>query len=185
MKKTIFLLAALLIGAAGHSQNQKPAGDTREPVVKANYALAERFSAKKVNQMVFSTRITPEWFKSGDKFWYEWKTSEGTHYYIVDPAKGSKSEVFDMDRLAMQVTQIVRYPFDSKHIPLKDLKLKDDKTFTFNIVSGLKNDCDTTYFRYEIASGKLDTVSKETKKYPDWAAVSPDGTIGEIGRAHV
>lgn len=166
MKKRIALAcAALLVGVSGFAQ-------------KANYALAERFSAKKVNQMVFSTQITPNWFKDSDKFWYSWSTPQGTRYYIVDPVKGTKAEVFDMDRLAMQVTEIVRYPFDARHIPIRNLELKDDKAFTFNIISGLHNDRDTTYFRYDIATAKLDTVAKEKDKYPRWASVAPDGTFG-------
>ena len=166
-KKFVLACAAALICAFGFAQTQK-----------ANYALAERFSAKKVNQMVFSTQISPNWFRDSDKFWYSWRTPQGTHYYIVDPAKGTKTEVFDMDRLAMQITEVVRYPFEAKHIPIRDLELKDDKAFTFSIISGLQNERDTTYFRYEIASAKLDTVAKEKDKYPRWASIAPDGTFG-------
>ena len=166
-KKFALACAALLLCASGFAQTQK-----------ANYALAERFSAKRVNQMVFSTQITPNWFKDCDKFWYSWRTPQGTHYYIVDPAKGTKNEIFDMDRLAMQITEIVRYPFDAKHIPIRNLELKDDKMFTFNIISGLQNDRDTTYFRYEIATAKLDTVAKEKDKYPHWASIAPNGEFG-------
>ena len=166
-KKFVLACVALLLCASGFAQERK-----------ANYALAERFSAKRVNQMVFSTQITPNWFKNSDKFWYSWRTPQGTHYYIVDPAKGTKTEVFDMDRLAMQITEIVRYPFEAKHIPIRDLELKDDKAFTFNIISGLQNDRDTTYFRYEIATARLDTVAKEKDKYPGWASVAPNGEFG-------
>lgn len=177
MKKAILFLVASALGASLGAQAvpEQPAG---RPIQKANYALAERFSAKKVNQMVFSTTMRPNWFKSGNRFWYEWKTPSGSRYYIVDPDKGSKTEVFDMEKLAMRITQTVRYPFDARHIPIRDLKLKDDKTFTFNIISGLKDDRDTTYFTYDIASRQLDTTAKEEKKYPEWANVSPDGTLG-------
>ena len=154
-KNFVLACAALLLCAPGFAQTQK-----------ANYALAERFSAKRVNQMVFSTQITPNWFRDSDKFWYSWRTPQGTRYYIVDPVKGTRTEVFDMDRLAMQVTEFVRYPFEAKHIPIRDLKLKDDKVFTFSIISGLKNDRDTTCFRYEIAPARLDTVAREKGKYP-------------------
>ena len=82
-------------------------------VTTPNYALAERFSAKAVNNMVFSTQIVPNWFRDSDKFWYSWKTSDGTKYYIVDPAAGTKTELFDMDKLAMQLTEIVKDPFDA------------------------------------------------------------------------
>lgn len=158
------------------------AGQAQERITKANYQLAERFSAKKTGQMVFSTRITPNWFKSGDRFWYEWNTPQGKHYYIVDPASGARTEIFDMEQLAMKVTEQVRYPFDAQHITLRDLRLKDDKRFTFNIVSGLKNDRDTTWFTYDIASHKLDTTAREQQKYPYWASVSPDGTVGVFAK---
>lgn len=168
-KKFVLACAVLLLCATSFAQ-------------KANYALAERFSAKRVNQMVFSTQITPNWFRDSDKFWYSWRTPQGTHYYIVDPAKGTKSEVFDMDRLAMQVTEFVRDPFEAKHLPIRDLRLKDDKEFTFSIISGLKNDRDTTCFRYEIATARLDTVAKEKDKYPRWASVAPNGEFGVFAK---
>lgn len=168
-KKFVLACAVLLLCATSFAQ-------------KANYALAERFSAKRVNQMVFSTQITPNWFRDSDKFWYSWRTPQGTHYYIVDPVKGTRTEVFDMDRLAMQVTEFVRYPFEAKHLPIRDLRLKDDKEFTFSIISGLKNDRDTTCFRYEIATARLDTVAKEKDKYPRWASVAPNGEFGVFAK---
>ncbi|MBP5218480.1 MAG: DPP IV N-terminal domain-containing protein, partial [Bacteroidales bacterium] len=173
MKKVLLTIVAAIcfLGVSG-----------QEKVTKANYALAERFSAKKVNQMVFSTRVMPNWFRDGDRFWYEWKTPQGTSYYLVDPAKGTRSEIFDMEKLAMQVTEQVRYPFDAAHIPMRNLKLKEDRYFHFDIVSGLNKDKDTTYFRYDIVTHKLDTVGKEKKKYPMWASVSPDGKVGVFAK---
>lgn len=168
-KKFVLACAVLLLCATSFAQ-------------KANYALAERFSAKRVNQMVFSTQITPNWFRDSDKFWYSWRTPQGTRYYIVDPVKGTRTEVFDMDRLAMQVTEFVRYPFEAKHLPIRDLRLKDDKEFTFSIISGLNNDRDTTCFRYEIATARLDTVAKEKDKYPRWASVAPNGEFGVFAK---
>ena len=168
-KKFVLACAVLLLCATSFAQ-------------KANYALAERFSAKRVNQMVFSTQITPNWFRDSDKFWYSWRTPQGTRYYIVDPAKGTRTEVFDMDRLAMQVTEFVRYPFEAKHLPIRDLRLKDDKVFTFSIISGLNNDRDTTCFRYEIATARLDTVAREKDKYPRWASVAPNGEFGVFAK---
>ena len=70
MKKILTLLALALCLQAGA---QAPRQDRK--VHKANYNLAERFSQKKVGQMVYSTRITPNWFAGSDRFWYSWKTS--------------------------------------------------------------------------------------------------------------
>ena len=195
MKRVLLIVAAALVCLAAAGQ-------------KANYALAERFSAKKVNQMVFSTRVTPRWFKDGDRFWYEWQSPQGTKYYIVDPDKGTKTEVFDMERLAMRLTEITKDPFDAQHIPITGLKLKDDKYFTFDIRStqdkvekpdttkakkgggrpagpagaGKPAEKKVFHFQYDFATGTLTDVTeekeKEVKKYPAWASISPDGTIG-------
>ena len=187
----------------GHAPSTSSGTGKGKKVTKANYALAERFSAKKVNQMVFSTRVQPRWFRDSDRFWYEWKSPQGTAYYIVDPAKGTKTEVFDMDRLAMQLTEIIKDPYDARHIPITELKLKDDKVFTFDIRS-TQDKVDTTkaaknggkgkeagpkkpekkvfHFEYDFASGTLKDVTeakeKDQKKYPSWASVSPDGKVG-------
>lgn len=180
LKNIITATAALALGMTSLAQTERAEQTTAcgQAVTKANYELAERFSAKRVGQMVYSTRVSPRWFKDSDRFWYEWRTAEGKKYYIVDPATGSKKEIFDMERLAMEITETVRYPFDAAHVPMRELRLKDDKTFTFNIVSGLENDRDTTYFTYDIATRQLDTTAKDEPKYPSWARVSPDGKMG-------
>lgn len=161
--------------------------------VKPNYELASRFTAKKVSQMVYSTRISPNWFKDSDKFWYSWKTAGGTHYYIVDPSSGSKTEVFDMEKLAMDLTEKIKDPFDAAHIPFQNLRLKDEKRFTFDIRStaDTKDEKDSTktvkkvfHFSYDIAGRQLTEVAEEKDKYPFWASVSPDGTRGIYVKNH-
>ncbi|MDD4435937.1 MAG: S9 family peptidase, partial [Bacteroidales bacterium] len=100
---------------------------TRE---KANYELATRFSRKKTDKMVFSTGVRPSWFKTSDLFWYEYKTSEGNNWYVADPAKATQQELFDKVKLAAELTKITKDPFDAQNLPLKELRLKDDNTFT-------------------------------------------------------
>ena len=60
------------------------------PITKANYRLAERFSPEKMKKMVFSTTVNPNWLATGDRFWYSYKTSESTNYYLVDLDKKTK-----------------------------------------------------------------------------------------------
>lgn len=180
MRKTLLLIVILLAGAAGMAQNK--------PVTKANYELAARFSPKKVGKMVFSTSITPRWFKNTDKFWYTWQTSEGTFYYIVDPATASKKLLFDNAKLAAQLTEIVKDPFDAQNIPIQNIKLVNDTKFAFEIKSTAdvetkdektgkpKKEKKVFGFEYDIASGKLTEVKdyKTPKPYPRWGSVSPD-----------
>ena len=176
-----FLPALVLFLSLAAAAQQPPQRAPRK-VTKANYGLAARFSQKRVGQMVYSTRITPHWFAGDDRFWYGYKTAQGTKYYLVDPASGRKSEIFDMDRLAMQITEITRDPYDAQHLPLS-LTLKEDKFFQFDITSKTEKKDSTgkgtgkfvTYrFYYDIATKKLTWDTDEhNKPYPTWANVSP------------
>lgn len=184
-KKLVCAAALTLLAVSGMAQSRQ------ERMVRTpNYELAERFSAKRIGQMVFSTSVRPVWFRNGDKFLYAWKTSDGTQYYIADPKAGKTEPVFDMDKLAMQITEIMRDPFDAKHLPISNISIdpENDGILKFDVKS-TKEKTDTTgkatgekltyHFRYEIAGKKLtyDTADKK-EKYPDWANVSPDGLTG-------
>lgn len=184
-RKLVCATALTLLAVSGMAQSRQ------ERMVRTpNYELAERFSAKRIGQMVFSTSVRPVWFRNGDKFLYAWKTSDGTQYYIADPKAGKTEPVFDMDKLAMQITEIMRDPFDAKHLPISNISIdpENDGILKFDIKS-TKEKTDTTgkatgekltyHFRYEIAGKKLtyDTADKK-EKYPDWANVSPDGLTG-------
>jgi len=105
---------------------------------KANYELAARFSPKKVGKMVFSTTVSPKWFKNSDKFWYTYQTNQGTFYYVVDPVAGTKRPIFDNATLAAQLTEIVKDPFDAQNIPIQKLKLVDEKSSLLRLKALLK-----------------------------------------------
>ena len=100
--KKIFLVAFLALCSFAYAQ--------QTPVTKANYDLAERFSAKKVGNMVFSTEVRANWFKNSDKFWYSYKTTNGTKYYIVDPVTASNGSfvIADISAASLPISQISR-----------------------------------------------------------------------------
>ena len=125
MKRILILLLAVLAGVSAQGADA--------PKQRPNYDLASQFSAKRISQMVFSTELSPNWFRDSDKFWYAWKTPAGTQYWIVDPETGTRTPAFDMEKLAMEITAITRDPFDAQHLPIEGLKLKDDKYFRFDI----------------------------------------------------
>ncbi len=186
----ISFATAVSFAAVSAAAAPAPADGDDSGKIKPNYELAERFSAKKVSQMVYSTKVRAHWFKDSDKFWYEWRDASGTHYYIVDAASGKKEAVFDMDKLAMEVTLVVKDPFDAQHIRLGNLKLKDDKKFTFEVRSTAEEKDSLRIerwgkkkvfsFEYDIAGKTLTNVTgqEEEQKYPRWANVSPDGQTG-------
>ena len=174
MKKILITILALASLAAGmHAQERLP-----------EYLQAEKFTQAKLNTMLFSTTVDPHWFQKGNCFWYEYKTSDGTQWYVVDPSKKVKKPLFDRDELAAQLTEIVRDPYDALHLPIRNLKAKEDgKTFTFEVTSTkeVKNEKgkmekEVFYFSYDYPSQKL-THLKDKEKEPkrlSWGSISPD-----------
>jgi dipeptidyl aminopeptidase/acylaminoacyl peptidase len=203
-----FLLSAFLISFATlslFSQN--------EPVTTANYELASRFSPNRIRKMVFSTSVDAHWLKNSTRFWYTYETSEGENYYIVDPAKKSKSLMFDNVKMAADISRLTLDPFDAQNIPIRNLKFLDNENIIqFEIKSTLvdedkkddeeddmtkdqgkskkgkngKPDKKTWYFQYDMSTGKLTMLDdyEKPKDRPDWANISPDGEKVLFSRNH-
>ena len=149
------------------------------------YIQAEKFTQDKLNTMLFSTMVDPHWFGQDGSFWYEYKTSEGTFWYVVNPAAKTKKPLFDRDEMASQLTEIVHDPYEARHLPIRNLKAKDDgRTFTFEVTStkdapkekGKKAKKEVFYFSYDYPTQKL-THLKDQEEEPKrlrWGSVSPD-----------
>ena len=199
MKKVFSLLiAALPLGWAAYAQTAAPqqsVAPTQTQTVKASenpLELAQRFSGSKLRSMLFSTSVDPHWFPAGDKFWYSYKTSEGNKWYVVNPAARTRDLLFDTDKLAAELTEIVKDPFIGTDLPIRNLKAENANTVTFEVISSQdakpKKDAakkkkpgrpekEVFYFSYDLNSGKLTHLKdkeKETKRLY-WASVSPDG----------
>lgn len=151
------------------------------------YLQAEKFTAEKLQNMLFSTYVDPHWFQQGNCFWFQYKTSEGTFWYVVNPSAKKKELLFDREKLASQLTEIVQDPFEARHLPIRNLKAQEDgHTFTFEVTSSRdKKDPKTKktdgkeifYFSYDYKTKEL-THLKDKEKEPkklDWGSVSPDG----------
>ena len=144
----------------------------QEGVLK-EYTQARRFTPANAEQLLFSYTVTPNYFNNSPKFWYEYKTSEGMKWYVVDPDRKSKTLLFDLDDLASQITEIVKDPFTAQQLPINGLKLSDDdKKFTFNLKSSVDK---TFYFSYDYTSRRLTySMDKPVEESARWASVSPN-----------
>ena len=152
-----------------------------------DYNQAQRFSGHKFWKMFFSTSVDAHWFAEGDNFWYEYRTSEGKEWYVVNPANKSKKTLFDIDEITAQLTEIVKDPLNSQQLPISNLEAqKDGRTFTFQITSTEDLPIDTItkkvekrifFFSYDFPTRKLTHLEAKTKatKYLNWGSISPDG----------
>lgn len=191
---SVFAVTSILAQGTGKTAGRDADRYARTP----NYGQAARFSQENIQRMVFSTKVQPIWFQNSDRFLYSWKTSQGNNLYLVDPDKGTRKAVFDMPRLAMRLTEIVKDPMDAQHVPMENLKLEEDRYLTFTVASTQKRkfaEGDTTalarekrgslqtfHFRYDLQTGELEDRTLEVQDrqalYPDFAVIAPDGMQG-------
>src|SRR5579872_2627672 len=118
------------------------------PYLAPNYALEARFLPDSVNKLVFDLSVTPHWFTMSDRFWYSYRITDGTKYYIVDPVKKSKSLLWDNTKVAATLSLLTNFPYDAQHLPVKRLRLvgKD------------------THMRFEVEIRKDGVVPNEPEK---------------------
>lgn len=165
-----FLLTLNLVLAQETIQNTTP-----EP----NYRLASKFSPSNIAKLVHSTAVRPNWLKNGNRFWYQYKTTEGSNYYIVDADKRTKTKLFDNAKMAKWLTEITKNPYDAKHLPYFKFKfVKNETAIRFRMTSTEKVDviedkkdaikADTTSTKKDstsIKKVKKKTPKKENKVY--------------------
>jgi dipeptidyl-peptidase 4 len=130
--------ALFVVGLAAQNPGNSAAADATEPpaatpaspvpIHTPNYALEARFLPANLNPLVFDLSVTPHWFTLSDKFWYSYRTSAGTNYYVVDPLRKSKSLLWDNAKIAASLSLLTNFPYDAQHLPVKRLRLVDKDT---------------------------------------------------------
>lgn len=196
MKKLYSLLTfVLLISNADTFSQTKTISltETTQAPERANYQAAARFSPSKLRKIIYSTAVDPHWLKLTNRFWYQYETPNGKQWYIVEPATRSKKVLFDINKMAADITLVVRDPFDAQHLPIENLKFaKDEKSINFEVkstIEELKKDrkdkkaADSMqkkifFFNYDLATAKLTEVKnyEKPKAKPSWGSVAPDSS---------
>jgi dipeptidyl aminopeptidase/acylaminoacyl peptidase len=182
--------------------------ETPTPATKANYPLAARWTAQKVGKMVFDTTVTPHWLDTGDRFWYTWESTKGRRFYLVDPARKTKTPVFDPAALAAALSTATGVPFDAQHLPMKTLKfVRNESAIQFEaavpkdaLIAGVKAEEQSTdaasdtpppagaaptkniTVEYDLATGKLTVLPEAPPHKMRWASISPDGNTVVFAR---
>ena len=178
--KRLLLITLLLSFTIGTSQNE----------VKPNYDLAAKFSPKNIAKMVHSTSLNPNWLKLGNKFWYQYKTTDGSKYYIVDADRRTRKELFDNDKMAAWLTEITKDPYDAKHLPRFNFKfVKNETAIQFRVTSKEeieskdkkgKKEKKVYHFEYTLGANGLKVLSNDKAPKEDWkkwANIAPDSSI--------
>ncbi|NVJ48546.1 MAG: DPP IV N-terminal domain-containing protein, partial [Cytophagia bacterium] len=168
MRKIYLLILLLGVCSLGFSQEYQ-----------ADFKAAEKFKSSNLRKMLKSTRVSPQWFKDSDKFWYTYTTTNGKNFYVVDPARKTRNLMFNNKDFAAQLSELTRKPWNFNDLDLKGMELEDDnRTLTFMV--------DSIDYHFDLTS-KVITKGDSTEKAPkrnNWATYSPDSTWISFAKNH-
>ncbi|WP_179317389.1 S9 family peptidase [Winogradskyella undariae] len=159
MQRLLLLLFFSLSITSINAQQNKQENTTPTP----NYRAAAKFSPNNLGKLVHSTSVRPHWLKNGNQFWYQYKTTEGSKYYIVDADKKSKKELFDNEKMAKWLTEITKDPYDAQHLPKFNFEfVKNETAIRFYVTSTEKIDEDKK--DEDLDEEKEDTIETDSTK---------------------
>ena len=143
--------------------------ETDSEIPTANYRLASRFSPTNISKLVHSTSVSPNWLKNGNRFWYQYKTTQGSNYYLVDADKRTRTQLFDNAKMAKWLSEITKDPYDAKHLPRFNFKfVKNETAIRFRVTSKEKVeviDEEKETIKTDTTTTKTDSIStKKAKK---------------------
>jgi dipeptidyl aminopeptidase/acylaminoacyl peptidase len=129
--------------------------------IRANWALANRFSTAALRAITYSQAVTPRFLGQSDTMWYNWRDRNGSRFVLFVPSAtgGQKKPLFDAARLAQQLTMISRKPYDATNLPFTTVTfLKSHKAFRFTI--------DTVRYEWDLATETLKGLGRPPRTPP-------------------
>ena len=81
---------------------------------KADLKNCYKYSEENLKKYYHSLSVFPSWISGTDMFWYNYITPGGAKYYLVDPVRKKKLEMFDMEDMIGKLTQATGYHLISK-----------------------------------------------------------------------
>ncbi|MEG1738234.1 MAG: DPP IV N-terminal domain-containing protein [Odoribacter sp.] len=105
-----------------------------QPIQKANYPLAEKFRDVGLGSLFARNSMTihPRFINGTDKFWFDFRSGDGTASYFVDPEKRLQEPLFNAEALTAALSEYTREVVNSKDFRMSDPQFsKDFSKITF------------------------------------------------------
>src|SRR5512146_446800 len=110
-------------------------------MTSADYARAERFMNFNTTPLVFGTAVRATWLPN-DRFWYRDVTPTGAELLIVDPARGTRSRVFDNRGLAAAIATALGVAPDALGQASTQSEIANDGRMVTVSIGGRRVECD-------------------------------------------
>ncbi len=142
MNKPLLLVFLFFLLASAQAQQ-------RPTLTKNDYEQAQRFLLTNADQLVDHGSVRPNWLP-GDRFWYRNLTARGGEFILVDPVRGTRTVVFDQQKLADQLSKTTGKTYEAYKLPFQTINPSSDKqSVAFQV--------GTNRWRYNPQSNQLTT----------------------------
>ncbi|MEJ2238387.1 MAG: DPP IV N-terminal domain-containing protein, partial [Gemmatimonadales bacterium] len=136
-----------------------------------NWELAALWHPLRAYERTLSTVVRPRWLPDGSTFWYRYLTSEGWHFWLVDPSRGSKSALFNHARLALRLSEETGTPYDSNRLDLEIISVSESADVVSFSLDGVR-------YAYDVIRDELSAVEQPEESPPHpYCDPSPDGSF--------
>ncbi len=160
MKKIIWLIIVLPLLTA-QSFGQKP-------VTKANFQLAKNWTVQKQFERTRNIWIVPSWVKDTDLFTYKHVKDNENNYYLIDPQKKSKEELFDRQKLCVLLESNLKKSLNWRKLYLSNIEINSAMS---SIVFSFEN----KDYEYNPANNSLIDIKKPDNQLNEEELItSPD-----------
>src|SRR5215510_471859 len=98
-----------------------------------DYSRAEQYLGYNTNRLVLHQAAQPTWL-GDDRFWYRTTTENGTEFFQVDAATGTRTPAFDQAKLAAALSSATRSSYSADRLPFNQFEFSTDrKAISFNV----------------------------------------------------
>ena len=145
------------------------------PVTAEDYARAESLLASTTSGLVFGASVQPVWLADG-RFWYRNTVPGGAEYVLVDPEAGTRTRLFDHDRLSDAIGAAAGAPVEPVGLAIRAVELDG----TGGALTAQAGD---TWLRCDLESYRCEPGDAPPEGDP-LAIISPDGAGAAFIRGH-
>lgn len=121
---------------------------------RANYKAADQFLVSNAGSLIYSKEVKPNYLPGSDRFWFSYKTSRGTDYYLVDPRKGKMEPLFDKRQLAAQISELTGKACDTANLSISPM-FEEGKEGEFTFWANQKQ------LRYDMKTGSCAEIPRQ------------------------
>ena len=126
----------------------------------------------KLKDKVYYSDITPQWIGSTNRFWYVNTTPQGKMYMLTDAKSKTRKELFDRNKLALELSIAVDKPIDAFKLPIQKCKVSNSTDTLFFVYNSYN-------WTYSVKKNFLKRWDKIENKKDEYWGNSDDDRTGE------